>query len=159
MVIDPRFIERIFSEIENHVALLHQVRAESLDSLARDPLRALGVQHALQIAIEGVLTISHHVIAYDNLQSPEKNADTVATLLHHGVLSDRELAERLPRMIAFRNLMVHRYWKVELEQIQRIIQNNLGDFGLFCSQIQDYLDRRQSSGGLATPENRSNPTE
>lgn len=145
MVIDPHFVERIFREIEQHVILLRQVRGESLESLSSDPLRALGVQHALQIAIEGVLTLSHHVIAYCNLDPPEKNADTVATLLHHRVITDPQLAERLPRMIRFRNLLVHRYWQVSLELVLPILENNLDDFRLYCSQVQAFMDRQQGA--------------
>ncbi|MEW6280479.1 MAG: DUF86 domain-containing protein [Candidatus Eremiobacterota bacterium] len=57
---------------------------------------------------------SHHLIAECGFDAPEQNVESVATLAREGVVRN-ELAERLPRMVRFRNLLVHRYWQVDPE--------------------------------------------
>lgn len=140
MVVDRRFAQRVLADIERHVLLLRDAAALPRQELFADPLRALGVQHALQIAIEGVVSLSHHLIAYGNFATPERDADTPQILLHHGVLSDAGLAARIPAMIRFRNLLVHRYWQVEQAKLSTVLDTNLDDLVHFAEQVQQFLD-------------------
>ena len=140
MGIDRRFVTRLLAELEQHLILLEGAREQSRDELFSDPLRALGVQHALQILIEAVIAVSHQMIAGLNLPRPERNLEAPATLLRVGVLSDAALAQRLPAMVRFRNLLVHRYWEVKLDLVYDILRSHLDDIRQFSVQVSDYLE-------------------
>jgi len=142
LVVDRRFVARLLNEIETQVALLHQAEALG-DAAFSDPLRRNGVYYTLQSAIEGVVAVCHHLIAQCNFPPPERNLDTISILAEHGVLTDQELVQRLPAMIRFRNLVVHRYWQVEPERVREIIATSLPDFELFCSQVLVFLENNQ----------------
>lgn len=140
MGIDLRLVSRLLAEIEHHLTLLEQARLQSKDQLFEDPLRALGVQHALQIVIEAVITTSHQIIAGLNLPRPERNLDAPSALLGAGVLRDPELTARLPAMVRFRNLLVHRYWEVQLDLVYDILHQHLGDVRQFATEVSEYIE-------------------
>ena len=98
------------------------------------------MQHALQILIEAVIAVSHQIIAGLNLPRPEKNLEAPATLLRVGVLTDAALAQRLPAMVRFRNLLVHRYWEVKLDLVYDILRAHLDDIRQFSVEVSDYLE-------------------
>ena len=139
MGIDRRYVKRLLGEIEQHLVLLETARCQSQEELFADPLRALGGQHALQIIIEAVLSVSHQMIAGLNLPRPERNIDAPLGLLKAGVLQDGELAARLPSMVRFRNLLVHRYWEVKLELVYEILHKHLRDVRQFVQEVSRYL--------------------
>lgn len=151
MGIDHRFVTRLLAEIETHLLILEKARLETEAQLFKDPLRALGVQHALQILIEAVLAISHQVISGLNLKRPEKNLEAPAKLFQAGVLTDLELSERLPSMVRFRNLLVHRYWEVKEELVYQILHGHLDDIRLFATQVSDFLETSDGQGSHRSP--------
>ena len=108
MAIDRHFLSRLLQELETHQQLLVSARSLSQAELFADPLRALGVQHALQICVEAMLNITHHCLAHLTAKAPERNVDAVTQLANLGVIKDPILTQDLPRMVRFRNPLVHR---------------------------------------------------
>jgi uncharacterized protein YutE (UPF0331/DUF86 family) len=146
MVVDRRYVERFLSEIEENVALLEQIRNEPADTLFGDRLKNYGIQHALQIAVEAVIAVAHHVIAEGGLPRPEQNTEIFAIMTNNGILQDRELAARLPAMVRFRNLLVHRYWRVDTDVVYQILRQDLNDFRTFAREMEGYLQRTEGDG-------------
>lgn len=138
MVVDRRFIARLLEELREQVRLLEAAQARGPEVL-RDPLTRNGVYYTLQCAIEAVITTANHVIAECALSAPERPVDAVTTLAREGVLTDPGLAERLPAMVRFRNLLVHRYWSVDADRVWAAVQENLGDFRLFAEAVERFL--------------------
>jgi uncharacterized protein YutE (UPF0331/DUF86 family) len=60
-------------------------------------------------------------------------------LLVENDLIELELGRRLQRMARFRSMLVHVYWKVDYEQVYRILQENLSDLRAFCAVIVGLL--------------------
>jgi len=125
--------------MEGHVALLRQAVAIPPDDLLSDDLRFLGVLYALQCAIEGLVNVSHHVIAEANLRLPGDNPQIAAILAEGGVITDADLIAQLPRMIRFRNLLVHRYWQIDRAVVLEILQHRLGEFEAFAREVERWL--------------------
>ncbi len=120
--------------------LLEGERDGGQERFYSDKVRRYGAQYALQACVEAILAISHHLIAQVGFSSPERQLDTVSILAREGVISDPALAERLPRMVRFRNLLVNRYWQVEPEIVWGVLVGDLEDLRQFCQQISRFLD-------------------
>jgi len=95
-------------------------------------------KYLLIVAAEAALDICNHLAARKGGRSPADYADCIVVLAEMGIL-DEALMQRLIRMVKFRNLLVHLYWKVDDAEIYRIIQENLGDFDLYLNAVGDYL--------------------
>lgn len=139
MVVDRRFIQRLLGEIEDHVVLLELERSSGRELFMADRIRRYGAQYALQACVEGILAIAHHLIAEVGFPTPDRQLDTLTILSREGVIMDPGLIERLPRMVRFRNLLVHRYWQVEPEIVWEVMAGNLDDLRQFCVQVSAFL--------------------
>lgn len=95
-------------------------------------------KYLLIVAAEAALDICNHLAARKGGRSPADYADCIVVLAEMGIL-DETLMQRLVRMVKFRNLLVHLYWKVDDAEIYRIIQENLGDFDRYLAAVGDYL--------------------
>ena len=139
MVVDRRTVDTHLQELEEAVRLLRQEAGRSLEELVADPVRAFGVQHLLQISIEGLANVANHLAAECGWETPRSYLASFANLSRHGIITEAGLAERLEQMARFRNLVVHRYWKVEMHEVYRILQEHLGDLTATGAAIARFL--------------------
>jgi uncharacterized protein YutE (UPF0331/DUF86 family) len=56
----------------------------------------------------------------------------------HGIVP-AELADRIQGMAGLRNILVHRYFKVDPEKVYQHLQQDLGDFAAFVRHVRDWM--------------------
>lgn len=78
-------------------------------------------------ACEAALDLGQHVIRREKLGLPQSARDVFSLLAASGWI-DGELAEKLKRMIGYRNIAVHDYQSLQLPITMAIIEKHLGDF-------------------------------
>ena len=88
----------------------------------------------LQRAIQSAIDIAAHIIKGENLPLPSALRDYFLLLGEKDYLST-DLADRLARMVGFRNLVVHEYHKIDLGIVKAICKTHLSDFSLFIEQM------------------------
>jgi uncharacterized protein YutE (UPF0331/DUF86 family) len=96
------------------------------------------VERTLQLMIELCTDIANHLISEKELPVPTSYANTFEILSQSELLT-RELAERMVRMVRFRNILVHQYTDVDAEIVVTILENNLGDFRAFRNAVSTLL--------------------
>ena len=74
------------------------------------------------------------------LRKPKDRRDIMAVLAEAGVIS-KPLAKRLGEAQAMRNIIVHGYLDIVLDQVHRVIQESLGDVEEFCRSVVSCVDR------------------
>lgn len=95
----------------------------------RQDVAILNVERACEAAID----IASRVIRLRALGAPASSREAFAALAGAGVI-DAGLAERLNRMVGFRNLAVHQYHKLDIAIVRAVIEKNLDDLLEFSSQ-------------------------
>ena len=98
----------------------------------------LAVLHALQLAIEGCLSIGAGIISADELGMPKDYADIFDILKKNDIIKP-ELSGKLMDMARFRNKMVHMYWQIDLDKVYDILNNRLVDMHDYLKAISGYL--------------------
>lgn len=96
----------------------------------------------LEVA-EACIDIAGHIIAAEGFNRPSDYADIFEPLAENGILEE-DLAERLGEMAKFRNFLVHRYDKVDLERLQEFRDDDIGDVKQFLDSIYTYIERENS---------------
>ncbi len=76
------------------------------------------VLHAMLVAIQSA--IAGHLIAEHRLRRPETYRETFEILADSGILP-RELGEELADLAGFRNVLVHIYWRLDLDDVHRTL--------------------------------------
>lgn len=97
-------------------------------------------QFFLRQALEGVFHIGSHILSRIPGGRATEYKEIAQKMGETGVV-DRKFAETsLTNMAGYRNRLTHFYAAVKPEEVFRIIQNNLGDFGTFLSCIKKIME-------------------
>lgn len=126
----------VASKVASIERCLARVRDETADGMkALDNQTVLdAVVLNLQRACEQSIDLAAHVIAARRL-GIAKDGRHAFDLLAEAKVIPSALAERLKRMVGFRNLAVHEYHRLERAIIESIIRERLGDFVEFATAI------------------------
>ena len=94
--------------------------------LERDLTKQDSIVLNLQRACETSIDLAMHLVRVANLGIPQDSRDAFSLLATHSGL-DQSLAERLMRMVGFRNVAVHDYQKLNLDVVRDVIAKRLPD--------------------------------
>ena len=112
-----RALEQYIDELEKH-------QKATLATLRNDFTRRLAVERAFQAAIESCLDIAAHIVSVYRLGQPEESRDVFRFLTEAGYL-DSHLCESMVEMVAFRNRLVHLYWRIDVERLYQYLQQDV----------------------------------
>jgi len=87
----------------------------------------------LQRACESAIDLAMHLVRVERLGVPQETREAFALLASAGRI-DADLAERLQKMVGFRNIAVHDYERLNLRVVQAIVTGRLADFERFCER-------------------------
>ena len=83
----------------------------------------LNIQRMCQASID----LAMHVVRVRALGLPRESRSAFE-LLKSAQLMDAELADKMMKMVGFRNLAIHNYQSINLEIVHAIINQHLNDF-------------------------------
>lgn len=88
----------------------------------------------LQRACETAIDLAMYVVSQRKLGVPQDSRDAFSLLQVAGILPT-DLAQRMQRMVGFRNVAIHEYTRLNLDVVRTIITKQLNDFRAFSSTI------------------------
>jgi uncharacterized protein YutE (UPF0331/DUF86 family) len=110
--------------IERCVRRVREEHAGDDSVLERDLTKQDSIVLNLQRACETSIDLAMHLVRVANLGIPQDSREAFELLATHSGL-DRPLADRLMRMVGFRNIAVHDYQKLNLDIVREIIAERL----------------------------------
>lgn len=131
-------VKKLINDLREKKRLLEQKQIKNFAAFQSDPFLHNAVQHMLEIMVEISIDIGNHIIADEGWLTPSSNREVFEILEEHGVLSPN-LAKLSKKMVGFRNIVVHMYEKVDLEEVYAILKKHLGDFEKFAKEIEKYI--------------------
>lgn len=126
--------------MKRYVDFLKSYKETSVEELRSDYLLRSAIERNFQLALESVLDIGEMIISLENFRRPEDYRGVIEILGEGGVLS-REFAEEFAPAAGFRNILVHRYTEVDLEELHRRLQN-LKDFDTYALSVAKFLKKK-----------------
>lgn len=116
-------IERCISRIREEYA----GNAAHLANLTKQDSIVLNIQRACEACID----LAMHRIRTNRLGIPQDSRNAFDLLVSGGRLGP-ELAERLKRMVGFRNIAIHDYQALNLTIVRAIVEHHLEDLKEFA---------------------------
>jgi uncharacterized protein YutE (UPF0331/DUF86 family) len=116
---------------------VHEVRGRgdaALTPIDVEDITVLNIQRAAQAAID----LAAHVVSTEGYGIPADVADTFALLAQHAMI-DADLADRLRKMVGFRNIAVHNYQSLDPRIIDKIVESRLEDLRTFAAALIERL--------------------
>jgi len=84
----------------------------------------------LQRACEQIIDLANHMVKIQELEVPRESKEVFEVLVEANLL-ESVLADKMKKMIGFRNIAIHEYGKLKMDIVRSIIENHLEDFRRF----------------------------
>lgn len=110
-------------------------RAGFATNYTRQDAALLNVLRACETAID----LANYVIRAHKLGIPVSSADSFK-LLQAAQIIDARLAERMEKMVGFRNTVIHQYTKVDIQIVGAVIISELDELIAFADRIREYVN-------------------
>ncbi|ATZ61212.2 MAG: hypothetical protein DDT40_00305 [candidate division WS2 bacterium] len=125
-------------ELEEATGDWKRYQSISLKELRSDRDKRNMVLHALLVSIQTAIDIANHLITERGLRKPSTYRESFEILSEEGILPS-ELGDALSDLAGFRNVLVHIYWKLNLEEVYGVLKNDLKIIKEFSDIIKKLL--------------------
>lgn len=137
MIDEERIIDHL-NELEASLRDWKRYKAFPVEKLGTDRDTRNMVLHAMLVAIQSSIDVANHLIAEKNLRKPSTYREAFEILAEENVIS-AELADELADLAGFRNMLVHIYWRLDMDVIHEILQRDHRHLEAFSSQVKKML--------------------
>ncbi len=134
MSLNKELIQKRVGEIEDSLKRLEKLKESAKDEFLKDNDLQDIASYRLLVAVEAALNLCYHVAAKKLGKVPEEYAECFGILSDAGIIP-QELSEKLKKMARFRNMLVHRYWKIDYGLVYDILQDSLEHIRTFSKAM------------------------
>ena len=116
---------------------LQRIQAEyagDIQNLVANQTKQDAIILNLQRICETAIDLAMYVVSQRKLGVPQDSRDAFSLLQTGGILP-ADLAQRMQRMVGFRNVAVYEYARLNLDVVRTIITKQSDDFRTFSSMI------------------------
>ena len=113
----------------------------SIEELREDRDKRNMVLHAMLVSIQSAIDIAAYIIAQKGFEKPSTYRETFEILGREKIIK-RELAEELSDLAGFRNVLVHIYSGLNLDEVYGVLHNDLGTLKEFIINVKELQQER-----------------
>jgi uncharacterized protein YutE (UPF0331/DUF86 family) len=128
------------ADIEDSVSLVEENLPSSFEEFSQLGLVKDGIYKRIEFAIENIIDICSIISSDLRLIVPESEESFVESLANIGILTPN-MAEKTRRMKGFRNIIVHRYGRIDDLLAHKILTEHMEDFYEFIESIERFLEK------------------
>jgi uncharacterized protein YutE (UPF0331/DUF86 family) len=121
------------ASIDRCLRVVRDYVAGDFDRL-QEPIVLDAVVLNLQRACEQAMDAACREVARRGLGVPADSADAFSLLERERIVS-AAVAERMRRMVGFRNVAVHEYRRLDPVIVRTVVEHRLGDFEALCREL------------------------
>ena len=120
---DERGILDHLRELNESLKDWKRYQSISLEELRTDRDKRNMVLHALLISIQSAIDIANHIIAEKGFRKPSTYRESFEILYEEGLIP-KGLSENLSDLAGFRNVLVHIYWRLDMDAVYGVLQHD-----------------------------------
>lgn len=139
-MVDKEIIENLCTSIRTNLRELSDAQDIDWDKFVKDNRSKRFVERVLQITIEAMIDIGHHIISDEGFREPESYRDVFKILTENGIIPNQKL-QQYENIAAFRNILVHHYEKIDDAVVYSVFKNNLKDIEYFVGYILRWIEK------------------
>lgn len=125
-MVDSDLILAKSSSVKRHLNRVIEKRHTDLQTFLQDIDRQESILFNLQMAIQNCIDIAAHIVSEEGLGVPG-STNEMFYLLEENEYLNNELTEKMVKAVGFRNLIVHEYGKIDLDQVFEVAQEDITD--------------------------------
>ena len=140
--IDKDKITKLISQVIQSKKELEEILNITITDFLKDSKSKGATKYYLVIGIEAMINISNHIIAKEQLGTPDDYSDVFNVVNKFNLFSE-ELIKKLIDMARYRNKLVHLYRKIDDAELYDKLKDNIQTFELFEKSISKYLKNQK----------------
>ena len=137
-MIDKELIKNKMFDVHGYFRELEPILKEESRNIIEDNLKLRTIERLFQLIVDTAVDINTHIIAESDLRVPNDYQGTFATLGENKILP-MEFAIKIAPSVGLRNLIVHKYGKVDLKKMVDNIKNEIKDYLDYLKHINEFL--------------------
>lgn len=141
---DNELVERKIHLLDGYLDEMRPFAAGfSVDEILSDSLKYHTLERLFQLVVDTMTDINRHIIREKHLGAPDDLESTFKMLGESHIL-DEKFAFKVSPIVGVRNMIVHRYEKLDRNVFVRNVKKNFGDFGGYVKQITRFLGEERA---------------
>ena len=137
-MIDKDLIKYKMSDIQGYFKELEPILREETDNIIKDTLKIRTVERLFQLIVDTSIDINTHIIIEMDFSVPNDYQSTFITLGENKILP-MDFALKIAPSVGLRNLIVHKYDKVNIKRMIDDIKNEISDYLEYLKFINRFL--------------------
>jgi uncharacterized protein YutE (UPF0331/DUF86 family) len=123
-------------ELDGAITDWENYQSISIEELREDRNKRNMVLHAMLISIQASIDIATYIIAHRDLEKPSTYRETFEILGKEKIIPE-ELADELSDLAGFRNVLVHIYWGLNLDEVYGVLMTDLKSIREFMKCVKE----------------------
>lgn len=136
-MVNKKVIVSKLNELNRYLRQLKKHEGVKKEKLKEDLDKLWSIERGLQLCVQIILDIGNHILSEKGLVV-ESYSEIFKELVKLEVIPEH-FGNRIKGMAGFRNILVHEYTEVDIEVIEKVLNNSLNDFKKFAYYVDDYL--------------------
>ena len=129
-------------ELEQAIIDWERYQKISLDELKKDRDKKNMVLHVLLISIQTTIDIANHLIATNKLNRPSTYRECFEILSNANIIP-ADLGNQMADLAGFRNFLVHIYWRLNLDEVYKTLQNDLLPIKNYLALVKNLIKSKE----------------
>ena len=147
MEVSREFIAKALLELERTAQELEKYKGTSAEEMASNLSLRWTVERGLLVGLRLIFQVAEHILRRAFGRSADTYEGLIAELRSAGVISDA-LYRRLRGAGGFRNVLVHEYVEVDLNEVAAVLDEAPEVFRSFKEEISQWLKAFQGKGAF-----------
>ncbi|MEK7067060.1 MAG: HepT-like ribonuclease domain-containing protein [Patescibacteria group bacterium] len=137
-MIDKDLVKSKMADMQGYLQELHPILERASREIIEDNLKLHTVERLFQVIVDTAIDINIHIIMESDFTVPDDYQSTFITLGEHKILS-MDFAVKIAPSVGLRNLVVHKYGRVDIKRMVEDIRNEIGDYIDYLKFIDGFL--------------------
>ncbi len=139
-MIDKDFVKSKIFFIKSYYEELEQILSFSDTEIKKDFVKLRAIERIIQLIVDEIIDINNHFIRYGFLKIPENFQSSFLALAENKILPEN-FAKKIAPVVGLRNRLVHRYEKIDLDLLLRLVRKNKEDFIEYVKYIFQFIEK------------------
>lgn len=137
-MLDKSFIEEKLKNIKEYLLEIEEILKADEKEIIKDFRSVKSLERNFQLIVDEIIDINIYFIRELDLSAPDDFQSSFENLVKGKILPS-EFALKIAPVVGLRNLLVHRYEKIDKDIFVRQVKKEYSDFIKYIKYINDYL--------------------
>ena len=139
-MLDKILIKNKIEDAQKYLEELHEILKFESREIIEDNLKLHSVERLFQLIVDVSIDINTSIISGLKFSVPDDYQSTFITLGENKILS-MDFALKIAPSVGLRNLIVHKYGKVDIKRMIDDVKNEISDYIEYLKFIDQFLNK------------------